>query len=276
MTRPVLTRSRSEARELIFARISAGQQMLRAPINGKAELDETKRWHDTWHEGNRALLRQLFTTDEFADSYYNRPVWGVLAQQTLAEEARELRADISENVRLLEGVIEQTQFIDEPEGPQPQPMPSALDQLLRLLRRFDRVARRLRTRHAGRPGFQIDDEYDVQDLLGALLRIDFDDVRPEEWTPSYAGGASRIDFLLKAEGIVVEAKKTREGLTDRELGEQLIIDIARYRSHPDCRLLVCFIYDADGRIRNPDGLIADLERLSTDELRVVVVVSPTF
>jgi hypothetical protein len=31
------------------------------------------------------------------------------------------------------------------------------------------------------------DEYDVQDLLYALLRIFFDDVRPEEWTPSFAG-----------------------------------------------------------------------------------------
>ena len=27
----------------------------------------------------------------------------------------------------------------------------------------------------------------------------FDDIRPEEYTPSYAGGSSRIDFLLKDE-----------------------------------------------------------------------------
>jgi hypothetical protein len=25
----------------------------------------------------------------------------------------------------------------------------------------------------------------------------FDDIRPEEYTPSYAGGSSRIDFLLE-------------------------------------------------------------------------------
>jgi REase_DpnII-MboI len=32
----------------------------------------------------------------------------------------------------------------------------------------------------------IKDEYDVQDLLHAILRAFFDDVRPEEFVPSYA------------------------------------------------------------------------------------------
>jgi REase_DpnII-MboI len=68
-----------------------------------------------------------------------------------------------------------------------------------LLRRFQRSARQLRHRYADRPGFHINDEYDVQDLLHAFLRALFDDIRPEEYTPSYAGGASRMDFLLKSE-----------------------------------------------------------------------------
>ena len=42
----------------------------------------------------------------------------------------------------------------------------------------------------------MEDEYDVQDLFHALLTIYFEDIRKEEWSPSYAGGASRMDFLL--------------------------------------------------------------------------------
>jgi hypothetical protein len=49
-------------------------------------------------------------------------------------------------------------------------------------------------RHDGRPTLGVGDEYDVQDLLHALLRLFFDDIRPEERTPSYAGESTRMDF----------------------------------------------------------------------------------
>jgi hypothetical protein len=126
--------------------------------------------------------------------------------------------------------------------------------------RFHLVAEQLRTRHKNRESLYIGDEYDVQYLLHALLLIHFDDIRPEEWAPSSAGSASRVDFLLKTEKIVVEAKKTRESLKAKQLGEQLIIDIERYRAHQGCKTLVCFVYDPEGWISNPRGLENDLNR----------------
>lgn len=72
--------------------------------------------------------------------------------------------------------------------------------------RFHLVAKQLRTGHADRDSLIVADEYDVQDLLHALLRVHFDDIRPEEWTPSHAGSSSRVDFLLKEEQIIVEVK----------------------------------------------------------------------
>lgn len=151
--------------------------------------------------------------------------------------------------------------------------PAALPRLERLADRFHLVVRRLRSRHNGRSTLEIEDEYDVQDLLGALLLVDFDDVRPEEWSPSRAGASSRVDFLLKREGVVVEVKKTRKGLGEKEVGDQLFVDIGRYRAHPDCRMLFCFVYDPEGRIGNPSGLESDLSR-SDGNLDVRVVVAP--
>lgn len=58
--------------------------------------------------------------------------------------------------------------------------------------------------------------------------------------------------------MVIEVKKTRQGLGDKELGDQLIIDVDRYKVHPDCKRLICFVYDVEGRIGNPNGLMADL------------------
>jgi REase_DpnII-MboI len=77
--------------------------------------------------------------------------------------------------------------------------------------------------------------------------------------------------VLKEEQIVVEAKITRDGLGERQIADQLIDDIERYRSHPDCRTLVEIVFDPDGRIPNPRGLESDLRRDGTDfRVRVVV------
>ena len=138
--------------------------------------------------------------------------------------------------------------------------------------RFHLIARQLKTRYSDRETLVIEDEYDTQDLLHALLHIYFDDIRPEEWSPSYAGGCSRVDFLLKEEKIIIEVKKTRKTLKAKDVGEQLIIDIEKYRSHPDCRKLFCFVYDPDGWISNPRGLENDLEKKEEHfEVKVLIV-----
>jgi len=100
-----------------------------------------------------------------------------------------------------------------------------------ICRRFHIVARQLGHRRQNRRTLEIIDEYDVQDLLHSLLRLHFDDIRPEEWTPSYGGGASRMDFLLKDERIVIEAKMARANHAAKEISEELIIDAARYKTH---------------------------------------------
>lgn len=143
----------------------------------------------------------------------------------------------------------------------------------RLCERFHSVAREVRARHADRPTLSVDDEYDVQDLFKGLLRIFFDDVRPEEWTPSYAGAAARMDFLMKRERVVLETKMARKGLDAKKLGEELLVDIGRYGAHQDCETLVCFVYDPSGWIRNPAAIEGDLSKRH-GRLNVRVLIRP--
>ena len=145
--------------------------------------------------------------------------------------------------------------------------------LERLCARFHRVTMQLQSRHSQRAPLRVEDEYDVQDLLQALLTLEYDDIRPEVWTPSYAGGSARMDFLLKLEQIVVAEKKTRSDLGATELGEQLPVDIQKYQSRPDCATLVCFVYDPEGRIANPRGVENELSR-DVDGLTVRVIIAP--
>src|SRR5262249_32448796 len=106
-----------------------------------------------------------------------------------------------------------------------------------LCRRFPLFAKGLHKRHSNRPGFQGTDEYDVEGLIQALLQLHFEDVRPEEPTPSHGGGSARMDFLMMPEEVVVEVKMTRKNLGQREIVSELAEDKERYKSHPHCRTL---------------------------------------
>jgi len=148
------------------------------------------------------------------------------------------------------------------------------EQIENLFLRFHSVVRQMsrEQRHDNRPTLDVNDEYDVQDLLHGLLRLFFDDIRDEEWTPSYAGSSTRMDFLLKNEHVVIEVKMLRKGLGKKRVAEELIIDKAHYREHPDCKTLYCLVYDPHGKIINPKGFEDDLsEKIGDFETRVFIV-----
>ncbi|MBI2394546.1 MAG: DUF2321 domain-containing protein [Deltaproteobacteria bacterium] len=145
--------------------------------------------------------------------------------------------------------------------------------LRRVFDRFHAVQMQLRHRNGGRQTLLIEDEYDVQDLLHGLLKVFFDDVRPEDVCPTYGSGTTRVDFFLKREETFVEVKKTRKGLAAKEVVDELLIDVGRYQARPDCKRLYCFVYDPEGRIPNPQAIEGDLTK-KQGEVDVVVIVRP--
>jgi hypothetical protein len=147
------------------------------------------------------------------------------------------------------------------------------DKIVALCRRFPLFVDRLQNRQRGRSPFSLNDEYDVQDLLHAILKLHFDDVRPEEYTPSYAGSASRVDFYLARERIVIEAKMTRANLGQKDVANQLVVDVARYAQMPTVDTLICLVYDPERRCHNPRTLENDLEA-SAGRLKVRAIVCP--
>ena len=88
----------------------------------------------------------------------------------------------------------------------------------------------------------------------------FADIRPEEFTPSYAGSATRMDFLLPTHSLVIEVKRIRDKAHAARVGDELIVDIEHYHRHPDCTRLWCAVYDPRMLIKNPTGMVSDLER----------------
>jgi hypothetical protein len=133
------------------------------------------------------------------------------------------------------------------------------DALQRVLSRFHVFANEMSAPpRASHVAWHITDEYDVQHALCGLLRAHFDNVKPEETTPSLAGSSSRIDFLLVNERLGIETKMMRSSLSEKQLGEALLLDLAHFPSHSQCDSLVFFVYDPAYMIRNPACLRDDV------------------
>lgn len=218
-----------------------------------------------WNETARALIRRVWDTvreNEFiktkaiaqhktfiapGESLYERGEFDRVYKRTIELKTAKLKAWLNE---LKEFPPQDVSFQKD--------VTWANEQIELLMRRFDLIVKQLRQRHDSRDTIDVEDEYDVQDLFHALLNLYFDDIREEEWTPSYGGSSSRIDFLVKEFSIAIEIKMTRKQLTNKECSQQLAIDKDHYRNHPSVKLLICFVYDPKSFIKNPRGFEKDL------------------
>jgi DpnII restriction endonuclease len=150
-----------------------------------------------------------------------------------------------------------------------------LDLLISSLRRLGSGAIKpiVERRRAGRPGFRVDDEYDMQDAVELLLRSLYNDVRQEEPTPSSAGSSSRIDLHLREGRTAVEVKVTAPGRGEGRIKEEILVDMNDYRNHPTVDTLVVVVYDLAHTFDNVAGFEHDLSGMR-DGLDVRVVVVP--
>jgi hypothetical protein len=277
-TPPKLIVPRSEAQQKLEAHIEKGRAIAQRVITSEAEMVKADADGDKWRDYAIGLLSTLFDTSSLADDYENKTQQIAIGGRSPFVEERDSFKDRINNwwIKELESILERLDLIQESPAIHQRvptnnvtrdkdPQVDALEKIELIANRFHTIARQLRHRHADRDTLTISDEYDVQDLFHALLRLFFDDIRDEEWTPSYAGGASRIDFLLKHEQVLVEIKMTRLGLVKgKDVSNQLIIDSERYRVHPDCKMLLAFVYDPQEYLNNPSGIERDLTKTIND------------
>lgn len=270
--------TRREAKALIGERIKEGR---RASMESyETSTKKAERRYSTWDKRNYQFLIQLFDSEEIAKEYTAIPKLILTGTYRSTERAELHQKRIDRKIKWLKELARRIDnHFPQPEEAVPNltssETRSAVDKVDLLCNRFHTVVSQLNQLKRGQKspsGSFIKTEYDVQELLHALLWIFFSDVRREDPVPQRAGAASRTDFVLKKEAILIEVKKTRTNLRDNEVGKQLIVDIERYKGRNDCKLMYCFVYDPDHYIRNPAGL----EELSRNEgeLIVKVVVLP--
>jgi hypothetical protein len=109
--------------------------------------------------------------------------------------------------------------------------------------RFQLAAGFLSSRRKNHPDFDIHDEYDVQDLLAAVLAGSIPFAIQEEPLSKLAGGPSgRADVAIEELGIIIEVKYARKGSQIDLVGE-IAQDFELYAKWPHLQHLIVFIYN---------------------------------
>ena len=227
-----------------------------------------------WGDSVKVALDRIFPNLSYGKrliEILNAPFYGSLPLYDELERQRELTAFrqrcVDRSIAFIRSKIRELKDWSDSSPTEAEENTSTVSDLVKIIDRFYLVVKQLRDRHGERETLDIQDEYDVQDLFHALLKLYFDDVRAEEWTPSYAGSSSRIDFLIPELNLAIETKMTRKGLANKDASDQLAIDKDHYRIHPAVKHLICFVYDPESRIKNPRGFEKDLHQdgpLKTD------------
>jgi hypothetical protein len=150
----------------------------------------------------------------------------------------------------------------------------SVGQVEHIFERFGDIVRQMKKRDQNRTPLQINDEYDVQYLLHAFLRLYFDDIRDENYLKRHAGLSPRIDFLLEDESIGIETKHVRDNHREDQIRNEIAEDKEHYRSEPNLEILLCFIYDPDQYLSNPAEFEKDLSD-SASNLTTRVTITQT-
>ncbi len=99
-------------------------------------------------------------------------------------------------------------------------------------------------RRKGHDNFEINDEYDVQDILYVILKSVFPNLRDEDPIPKVGAKSTKIDLILREEKILIEVKMIKKGdSNETHFIEQLKVDFESYHQCQWLEKLFCFVYD---------------------------------
>ena len=117
--------------------------------------------------------------------------------------------------------------------------------IVQICRRLRNSAQTLSARKRKKLNFVIADEYDVQDLLLAVLRAHLKQVISEEPFGKVANAASgRADLAIQKLGVLIEVKLVRTAGDQRRILDDFGKDMNLYAKWPHLKHLICFIYNS--------------------------------
>lgn len=136
-------------------------------------------------------------------------------------------------------------------------LPSIDEQLIvSICQRLPAAARILANRRAQKPGFKLDDEYDVQDFLHSLIRAYVRFSVQEDPIGKIAGSkSSRADISIEEIGVLIEIKFVRSPDDQRAIVKQFSEDLVLYTKWAPLKTLLYVIFNS-ADLQDPEALLA--------------------
>ena len=182
------------------------------------------------------------------------------------------------DLKSLNALISIVKKTNIPESVQKIDKTDELDVLFKVIDKFTSAAKPLVNRRKGKERIELTDEYDIQDVLHAILKPFFPTLRSEEVVPGKSTKQFlKIDFLFQSIKAAVECKYIRDEAHARKITKELNDDIQTYGNHNDCKNLVFFIYDKEMHIPDPDALEETYTKKQTfadKELNIFLKIRP--
>lgn len=123
--------------------------------------------------------------------------------------------------------------------------------------------------------YEINDEYDVQDLLYTILKSIFPSIKEEDPTPKVGIKSNKIDLILREKGILIEVKMIKEAdQSEKKYVEELKNDIQSYHQCQWLQHLICFVYDPFEKIRSKQHFydLNGVQSINGKEFEIDVIV----
>ena len=126
--------------------------------------------------------------------------------------------------------------------------------VIRLCERLPKVASILTDRREERQGYPVSDEYDVQDLLQAVLRGYLTHSVQEDPLPKVAGArSSRVDLSIEDLGVIIEVKYARKPADHKRFVREIGEDVLLYAKAAFLKTLIVLVYNS-GSLKDAEGL----------------------
>jgi hypothetical protein len=120
-------------------------------------------------------------------------------------------------------------------------------------RRIRNTARILEHRSRGtKVPFKIEDEYDVHDLLHAVIRAYIRYSVQEQPLPKVAAVSSRADIAIEQLGVLIEVKYVRNPSDQRRILEEFSQDLPLYAAWTPLKIILFVIFNSD-KLRDPEA-----------------------
>jgi hypothetical protein len=212
-----------------------------------------------WHRGVKFPVSGLVVpsrdqVEQIKITQTERPLQHFIDQKAARDRAARI-ADMATNRALLP-IWDGTDYTHEllfsglgTDAPEPE-----IGLILRLCERLPAAARILAKRQHGKAAFEITDEYDVQDLLHAMLRAYLKYSVHEEPLGKVGGVRSgRADVAIEELGTIIEVKFVHGPSDQQRIVDDYSNDLLIYTKWPHLKNFIYLVYNA-GDLRDPEAL----------------------